>query len=120
MRTPARASRASVFGPTPHSARTGIGARNAASVPGGTKTRPSGFFKSEAIFATLLLLPMPTDSVSPVAFRTSSFSSLPMRSGSAPSRTQPLTSTNASSSESGSTSGDSARKIAMTRREMAA
>ena len=53
-------------------------------------------------------------SVSPVVFFTSFFSSRAMRSGDAPSRTQPVTSRNASSSESGSTSGVSARKTAIT------
>ena len=55
----------SAFGPTPQMARTGKGARKRASCPRGTNTSPSGFSMSDAIFATVLLVPAPIDTVSP-------------------------------------------------------
>jgi hypothetical protein len=66
VRNPAAISAFSDFGPMPQSARTGSGARNCASVPGGTTTRPSGFSLSEAILAMVLLVPTPIDTVRPV------------------------------------------------------
>jgi len=61
--------------------------------------------RSLAIFATILPGPMPTETARPVAARTRSFSSRPIPSGGPRSRIDPVTSMNASSSESGSTAG---------------
>ena len=57
--------RLSVAAPMPLIARTGRGARNDASVPGGTTVRPRGFWRSEAILATVLLVPRPIEQVIP-------------------------------------------------------
>ena len=62
--TPKSRSAAAVCGPTPHRREIGSGARKAASSPGGTTTRPSGFRRSEAILATSLVAATPTDAVS--------------------------------------------------------
>jgi hypothetical protein len=118
VRIPAERSLASAFGPIPHSDRIGNGAKNCASVPGGTTTNPSGFSMSDATLATLLLLATPADSVSDVSRFTSALRSAAISRGDAPSLTHPLTSRYASSSESGSTSGVSARKIVITRRDI--
>src|SRR3989304_2529260 len=67
VRMPVRTSAPSAFGPTPQRERTGSGARKAASPPAGTTPRPSGFPVSEAILATVLLVPTPIDMVSPVS-----------------------------------------------------
>ncbi len=123
VRIPISASASSALGPTPHRERTGMGARNDASSPGATTTRPSGLPMSEAILATVLLVPTPMDTVSPVSSFTRRLSSRASSSG--PSRVAPpmagsLASRNASSSESGSTRGVTSRKMAITCRETSA
>ena len=65
--SPRRMSVSSIFGPTPHSRRTGSGARKAASPPGGTTTRPSGLRMSDATLATIFEEARPTDAVSCVS-----------------------------------------------------
>ena len=44
---------------------TGIGARNSSAYPGSTTVSPSGFVKSEAIFAMILPGPTPIEQFSP-------------------------------------------------------
>ncbi len=56
VRTPCSARTTRVCSPTPHRRRIGSGARKAASSPGRTTTRPSGFRRSEAILATSLVV----------------------------------------------------------------
>ena len=53
-----------VCGPTPHRREIGSGARNDASSPGGTTTRPSGLRRSDPILATSLVRATPTEAVS--------------------------------------------------------
>ena len=72
--SPARDRRSPVTGPMPGSARSGRGARNRASCPAGTITRPCGLSASDAIFATVLHVPHPNDASSPVSRRTVSCS----------------------------------------------
>ena len=111
-------SRCAVAGPTPGITVTCIGARNSASVPAGTTTTPSGLSRSLAIFAISFDVPAPTDAVRPPdTFRIAAFRSLAIASTSSTvSPDSPLAarSMNASSSDSGSTSGDSARISAIT------
>ena len=111
-------SRCAVAGPTPGITVTCIGARNSASVPAGTTTTPSGLSRSLAIFAISLDVPAPTDAVRPpLAFWIAAFRSSAMAcTSSTVSSLSPAAdrSTNASSSDSGSTSGDSARICAIT------
>ena len=65
--TPARCSASSATGPTPHSMRTGSGARTSCWVTGSMTRRPSGFASSDAILASCLPEPAPTEAGSPVA-----------------------------------------------------
>jgi len=53
------------LGPIPGMTRIRSGSRNAWTSSGRTTVSPSGFWKSEAILATSLLGPMPTEAVSP-------------------------------------------------------
>ena len=62
--TPKSRSAVAVDGPTPHSREIGSGARNAASSPGGTTTRPSGLRRSLPILATSFVAATPTEAVS--------------------------------------------------------
>ena len=113
--TPYSRSAAAIWGPTPHSRPIASGARKAASSPGGTTTSPSGLRRSDAIFATSFVLATPTDAVSCVS---SWIASLIRRAAAAPgphSASVPVRSRNASSMETGSTSGVNRRRIAMTR-----
>ena len=116
VRTPKSARALAVWGPTPHSLDMASGARNAASSPGGTTTRPSGFRRSEAILATSFVRATPTDAVS----RSSSWIVCLIRramvSPSPNSARDAVTSRNASSIETGSTIGVNRRRIAMTSR----
>ena len=68
--TPPARSRSSAFGPTPGSLRTSSGARNAASWPGTTTTRPPGLRASLPTFATTLHGATPSEHVRLVAPRT--------------------------------------------------
>ncbi len=72
-------------------------------MPGGTTTRPSGFCRSLATFATYLLAATPTDTVSWVAARTSCLSRCAIARPSPNNARLPVTSRNASSSDNGST-----------------
>ena len=112
--TPASRRRAAVFGPTPHSSEIASGARNAASSPGGTIVSPSGLSRSDAILAIDFVVPAPQEIVSPVSSRTRSLIQRPTSAGVAPDSTRCEMSMNASSSESGSTSGETLRKISIT------
>ena len=78
---PSRCSRSAVLGPMPHSLFAAKGAKNAASSPGWTTTRPSGLSRSEPIFATVLQVPTPTDRTSPVSSKTRRLRSRAMASG---------------------------------------
>ena len=102
---PSARSACSVTLPTPQRRETGGGARNAAVVPGGTATSPSGLPRSEAIFAAILQSATPAETVSPVPARTSPFTCVAMGSGSPCRARLAVTSRKASSRESGSTSG---------------
>ena len=112
---PSLASASSSFGPTPHSRRTGSGARNAASVPGGTTTRPSGLRMSEATLATSFEVATPTEAVSAVSSRIACFSLRAIVSPEPSARALPVTSRNASSIETGSTRSVKRPRIAMIR-----
>ena len=70
VRTPSRCSAVSATGPIPHSARTGSGASTCCSSSGATTRSPSGFASSDAILASCLPEPAPTDAGSPVRVRT--------------------------------------------------
>ncbi len=117
VRTPYSARTVAVFSPTPHSRQIGSGARNIASSPGATTTSPSGLRRSEAIFATSLVVATPTEAVSPTSSRTAVLM-LPAIVGPSPnSGRDPVTSRNASSIEIGSTSGVNDRRIDITSRD---
>ena len=77
----------------------------AASSPGGTTTSPSGFSRSDAIFATSLVVATPTEIVSWISSRTASLIARAIVGPSPNSSREPVTSRNASSIEIGSTSG---------------
>ncbi len=99
-----------VTGPTPHKASTGRERRNGSTRSGAITVSPSGFCHPEAIFARNLFGATPADAVSPVA---DLISSLSLRATVIPSVSPhafSVTSRYASSSESGSTSGVTARK----------
>ena len=117
---PAFNNRSSMRGPMPHRRRTGSGARNAASVPGGTTTRPSGLRRSEAILATSLFAARPTEAVSEVAARRRSFRARAMASPGPRARRLPVTSRKASSIDRGSTRSVKPRRMAMTSADTAA
>ena len=106
--------RAAVTGPTPHSASTGSFCRNCSTRSGAITVRPSGFFQADAIFARNLFGATPADAVSPVAFRISVFSRCATAVPSASPHAFSVTSRYASSSDSGSTSGVTERKISNT------
>jgi len=116
---PIRRSLSRVTGPTPGITPTDSGRSSATSVPGSTMQTPSGLSSSLATLAMNLELPTPTEAVSPPVTSATSVLSRVTRSRSpagdrstgsgATSR-----STNASSSDSGSTRGDSARSVAIT------
>ena len=118
MWIPARRSRSLVAGPTPGMTVTFIGRSRSSSLPGGTTVIPSGLSSSLATLARNFDEAMPTVAVSPPVTsctrrRSSSPTSVTVatsRSG----RPAAARSTNASSSESGSTSGDRSRSTCMT------
>jgi hypothetical protein len=103
-----------VFGPMPHIRSMGSGARNAATSPSATTTSPSGLRRSLATFAANLHGATPADAVSSSSARTSRLIAPAIDVPSPKSATLPVTSRNASSSDSGSTSGVYRRKIANT------
>ena len=119
MRTPIRSSLAWDTGPTPGMTPTGIGPSNATSVPGVTTVEPSGLPSSLPILAMNFELATPTDAVRPpVRSDTSALSSATrVPSSAAPKPTGRVAarkSTNASSSDNGSTRGESSRSSPMT------
>ena len=102
-------------GPRPRAGGAADGRRKAASSPGLTSTSPSGFSRSEAIFATNLFGATPADAVSPTSSR---IRALIRRAISTPvpwRAREPVTSRNASSRDRGSTSGVKSARIAMIR-----
>ena len=105
MRTPRRASRARVAGPTPQSRSTGSGWRNASSSPGSITSRPSGLEVSDASLARNFVLATPTDTVRPVSARTRVRIVAAISRPGPNRRRPPDTSRNASSSAIGSTRG---------------
>ena len=95
--------------PTPHSSSTGIGCRNWRSRPGSITSSPSGFASRLAIFATILLVATPTVTASPTRSRHSRRSRSAIWRGEPRMCPSPLTSRNASSSDSPSTTGEVSR-----------
>ena len=115
VRTPSRCSAASATGPIPHSARTGSGASTCCSSSGATTRSPSGFASSDAILASCLPEPAPTDAGSPVRVRTAARRAVANSSTSvtdAPASAGG--SRNASSSDTGSTTGAASASTAIT------
>src|SRR5258705_13515744 len=76
--------------------------------------RPAGFFQPDAIFARNLFGATPADAVSPVSARMRSFNRFATAVPSASPHAFSVTSRYASSSDSGSTSGVTSRKIVNT------
>ncbi len=111
---PASRSLAAVTGPTPHSASTGSCCRNASTRSGATTVRPSGFFQPEATLARNLLGATPADAVRRVVSRMASLIRCATTIPSVSPQAFSVTSRYASSSESGSTSGVTDRKISNT------
>ena len=121
LRTPTRCSAASATGPIPQSARTGSGASTSRSSSGATTRSPSGFASSEAILASCLPEPAPTDAASPLRLRTAARSAVPNAStcaGGAPASSGG--SRNASSSDTGSTTGAASASTPITCADTAA
>ena len=115
VRTPSRCRAASATGPTPQSARTGSGPSTSCSSSGATTRSPSGFASSEAIFASCLPDPAPTEAGRPVRARTAARRVVPNSSTSA--GVAPASaggSRNASSSDTGSTTGAASASTAIT------
>ena len=106
--------------PRPTAPTTGSGCRNSSTWSAGTTSRPSGLARVEPSLATNLVGATPTEQVSPCSSATRRADQPAISAGRPNSRGAPATSRNASSSESGSTSGVTSRKIAMTAREAAA
>ncbi len=92
--------------PTPHSRSTGSGCRKASSPPAGMTSRPSGLATPLATFARNFVQARPTVMASPTSSRTSWRSRAAISVGVPEMWRIPLTSRNASSIESASTSGD--------------
>ena len=103
-----------VTGPTPQSASTGSCCRNGSTRSGLITVRPSGFFQPDAIFARNLFGATPADAVSPCRSRIRAFRRFATRVASGSPHAFSVTSRYASSSDSGSTSGVTSRKIANT------
>ena len=113
VRSPNLARTSPVRSPTPHSAETGSGCRKPRTSPAGTTSSPSGLLAVDASLATNLVVATPTEQVSPYWPRTLARIRRAMAAG-GPSRLMaPPTSRNASSRESGSTSGVTPRNRAM-------
>ena len=113
--SPMVASRCALFGPTPHRRATGSGARNAAPPPGGTATWPFGFARSDAILAVSFASAMPADAGSPSSLAMRPRIRAAMSAGEPNSCSDAVTSRNASSSDSGSTSGVTEHRMSNTR-----
>ena len=108
---PCSRRRAAVTGPTPHSASTGSPCRNDSTRSGATTVRPSGFFHPDAIFARNLFGATPADAVSCVVSRMAVFSRRATFTPSGSCQAFSVTSRYASSSDNGSTSGVTSRKM---------
>ena len=80
---PAARRRASATGPTPQSRPTGSGSRKARTSSGDTSQSPSGLASSLAIFATILVGAMPTETASSSSSRTARRSASPATRGGA-------------------------------------
>ena len=111
---PAARSLPAVTGPTPQSASTGSSWRKRSTRSGAMTVRPSGFFQPDAIFARNLFGATPAEAVSRVSSRICAFRRRATSTPSGSPQAFSVTSRYASSSESGSTSGVTARKIAKT------
>ena len=106
--------------PTPQRRETGKGARNTASVPGPTTTRPSGFWRSEATLAMNLFEATPTDATSPTSARMRDLMRRACAWPSPRSARLCVTSRNASSIDTGSSSGVNSVRTVMIWRETCA
>ena len=116
---PCAASRSRVRGPTPHSRSMDSGCRKPATSSGATTVSPSGLPRSLATFATYLVVETPTETVSFVALKTSRRTASPISRGAPESASHPVMSRNASSTLSGSTSGEKAPRARITTCETA-
>ncbi len=94
-----------LFSPTPHSASTASGCRNAVSSASASSSSPSGFAARLAILASSRVRAAPTVTASPTSCRTSLRSRAAIARAVPEIRSRPRTSRNASSSESPSTTG---------------
>ena len=107
---PAARSRRAVTGPTPHRASTGSLRRKRSTRAGATTVSPSGLRHADAILARNLLGAAPAEAVRPVFSRMPALSRLATVVASGSSQAFSVTSRYASSSDSGSTAGVTARK----------
>ena len=105
-----------MIGPTPHSRSTGSGCRKASSPSGGTTSRPSGFATPLATLARNFVLATPIVIGRPTRSSTVRRSRTAISTGSPAIRRMPLTSRNASSIDSPSTSGEVSSNTAKTAR----
>ena len=112
--TPSPCSSFAVALPTPHNRSIGSGARNSGSRPGSTTTSPSGLSRSEATFAMNLLAARPAEAVRPVSRLMRALIARTASYGGPHSVSVPVRSMKASSTETGSTSGENSPRIAMT------
>ena len=103
--------------PTPHSTSTPSPCSQSTARLGGITSSPSGLPWEEPSLARNLLAATPTVTARPVSSRTLARRSAAMAGADPARRLAPPTSRNASSRLSGSTSGVTARKTAMTARE---
>ncbi len=111
---PRSCSFAAVAGPTPQSASTGNGCRNAVSPSAGTTSSPSGLAARLATLARCFVRATPTLSGRPTSSRTRARRRSAIWTGVPAIRSRPRTSRNASSSDSPSTTGDVSRNTANT------
>src|SRR2546425_1186689 len=105
--------------PTPQISSPGGGARKRAPPPAATATRPSGFSSSEATFATNLFDARPAEAVRHVSSRIRRLIARTASSALPKSPSVPVRSTNASSTDTGSTSGEKSASMPMTCTETA-
>src|ERR1019366_9329430 len=103
-----------------HRAATGSGCRKSSTPSRGTTSIPSGLQRAEAILAMNLAGATPTEQVMPCCLATWARMCLAIPAGAPRRRRAPATSRKASSSASGSTSGVTAPKMAMTSLDTAA
>ena len=102
-----------VRGPAPQSSCTGSGRSRVVTSAAGQCSSPSGFARPDSSFAIDFVGPTPTEHGSPSSERTRMRIAAPIAGGSPKSCTAPPTSRNASSSDSGSTSGVTSRSTAI-------